>query len=201
MNPLSRRKPLSLKSLSDGDLIQNLHSLHPDYRHTAFAELCERGEKWGWRAFALLTMDPTLSSLFLSLKDPFDAIGVGVRPDTYEKIKTQWPQALEKISDMGHHQLTIDFRHERLDVMVLPSLGGEIRGTEGLCEIEFEVKDVSAFTRRLEELPSTEGKSRLRLLPGGLRQVGAESRFLLAHVPSPRGARTILVQLVERKAD
>ena len=47
-----------------------------DFRWAAFRELGSRGEKRGWEAYGLLTQDPELAGLFLSPKDPFDAVGV-----------------------------------------------------------------------------------------------------------------------------
>ena len=78
-----------------------------------------------------------------------------------------------------------------------PVQGETPEGQEGLGEVEFRVTDVSAFAARVGQLKGDLG-GRLILLPGGGPEGGTlHTRFLLAHVPGPRGTRTVLVQLIQ----
>lgn len=200
-----RVKPLDLRRLAEKELVLMLAQPESDLRSAAFQELGARGEKRGWAAYGLLTRDPELARLFLSPKDPFDAVGVVVGTDTYDRIRAAWPEVTEQVLAKGGKELTIDFRNLRLDVMTLgPSLwsleGDTPDAREGLGEVEFRVSDVAAFAARLELLdPSLRG--RMILLPSSSDEIPPPSsgatRFLVTHVPAVRGVRTVLVQLIQ----
>ncbi|MBL0058637.1 MAG: hypothetical protein IPP35_05930 [Elusimicrobia bacterium] len=190
-------KPLNLKTFTDRELTFSLADPNADLRLAAFRELGARGEKWGWEAYGLLTRDPVLASLFRSPKDPFDAVGVLVGAAAFDRLRAAWPEAAERSLGESRRELTIDFRNVRLDVMTLGPADsgleeGEREGREGLGEVEFHVTDVPAFAAQVDALEG-DLKARVTLLPGDPK---ASSRFLLAHVKGPRGARTVLVQLV-----
>lgn len=204
-----RTKPLDLRRLSERELVLLLTQTDEDLRRAAFQELGARGEKRGWEAYGLLTQDPELARLFLSPKDPFDAVGVVVGAETYDRIRSAWPNVTEQILANGGKELTIDFRNLRLDVMTLgpalwPLEGETPEGREGLGEVEFRVSDVEAFASRIENLGAL-FCGRLILLPSSLEEKvqslalpgSAPSRFLIAQVPATRGVRTVLVQLIQ----
>lgn len=186
---------------SEPDVVSGLTHAEEEIRQEAFREICARGEKRGWEAFGLLTRDPFLAGLFRSLKNPFDAVGIAVAPDTFERVRTHWPAAVEQ-EDAGRRELAIHFRNQRLDVMTIdpgawPPGEKYPAGREGVCEVEFRVKDLDAFVHRLGELTG-ELKGRLILLPvdPALPRGPRPCRSLLAHTRGPRGAQTILVQIV-----
>lgn len=195
-----KTKPLDLRRLAERDLVLRLADENIDLRWAAFQEVCARGEKRGWEAFGLMTQDPDLARFFVSPKDPFDAVGALVGPSTYDRIRTAWPGAVEQNIENGGRELTIDFRNRRVDVVCLgetswPVQGETPEGKEGLGEVEFRVTDVAAFAAQVGQLKG-HLRGRLILLPGP----GGNSlptRFLLAHIPGPRGTRTVLVQLVQ----
>lgn len=204
-----RTRPLDLRRLSDRELVLLLTQTDVDLRWAAFQELGARGEKRGWEAYGLLTQDPELARLFLSPKDPFDAVGVVVGAEIYERIRSVWPDVAEQVLANGGKELTIDFRNLRLDVMTLgpalwPLEGETPTAREGLGEVEFRVSDVEAFASRVETLGAPL-RGRLILLPTSLEEKvhslalpgSAPSRFLITHVPAPRGVRTVLVQLIQ----
>jgi hypothetical protein len=195
-----KTKPLDLRRLTERDLVLRLAEDNTDLRWAAFQELCARGEKRGWEAYGLMTQEMELAQLFVSPKDPFDAVGALVGPTTYDRIRAVWPQAVEQNIENGGRELTIDFRNRRLDVVCLgetpwPVQGETPEGQEGLGEVEFRVTDVSAFAARVSQLKG-HLRGRLILLPGPVRP-SVPTRFLLAHVPGPRGTRTVLVQLIQ----
>jgi len=205
-----RTRPLDLRRLTERELVLVLTQTDADLRWAAFQELGARGEKRGWEAYGLLTLDPELTRLFVSPKDPFDAVGVVVGPETYERVRSVWPDSKEQILPNGGKELTIDFRNLRLDVMTLgpalwPLEGETPDAREGLGEVEFRVSDVAAFAARIESL-GRDLRGRLILLSGGdsetpsapsLATDPAQSRFLITHVPASRGVRTVLVQLIQ----
>ena len=198
----SSRKDIDLRKHREPDLVAALFHPTEDLRQAAFREICARGEKRGWEAFSFLTQDPELAGRFASIKDPFDAVGIAVAPETYDRIHAVWPKGVEQLGEGGRRELTIDFRNQRLDVMTIAAGAwppGEKypAGQEGFCEVEFRVRDVAAFARRVEELPP-ELKSRLVLLPADpvTAQSPGAGRWLLVHARAARGARTVLVQLV-----
>ncbi|MBK8870150.1 MAG: hypothetical protein KBG07_05750 [Elusimicrobia bacterium] len=195
-----KTKPLDLRRLTERDLVSRLADDNNDLRWASFQELCSRAEKRGWEAYGLMTQDTELARLFVSPKDPFDAVGALVGLSTYDRIRTAWPDAVERKIENGGRELTIDFRHRRLDVVCLgetpwPVQGETPEGQEGLGEVEFCVTDVSAFSARVGQLKG-DLRGRLILLPGS-EGAALHTRFLLAHVPGPRGTRTVLVQLVQ----
>lgn len=213
-------KPLDLHRLSERDLVWRLADNNNDLKWAAFQELCARGEKRGWEAYGLMTQDVELARLFVSPKDPFDAVGALVGGETYGRVRAAWPEAVEQTIENGGRELTIDFRHRRLDVVCLGVTSWPIQGEtpeaqEGLGEVEFRVTDVGAFSARVARLTG-DMRGRLILLPntvGASSTVRAASsgsdkgpvprggsRFVLAHVRVPGGARTVLVQLVENHA-
>lgn len=204
-----RPKPLDLSRLPERELVLSLSQTDADLRHAAFQELGARGEKRGWEAYSLLTRDPELARLFLSPKDPFDAVGVVVGAETYARVQSAWPDAPEQILEDGAKEITIDFRNLRLDVMTLgpvpwPLEGETPEAREGLGEVEFRISDVAAFAARVENLDG-DLRGRLTLLstadpkpkesPMPLPPI--KSRFLLAQIPASRGVRTVLVQLIQ----
>lgn len=204
-----RPKPLDLRRLSERNLVLLLADANKDLRWSAFQELGARGEKRGWEAYGLLTRDAELARLFLSPKDPFDAVGAVVGPETFDRIRAAWPEVAEQVLANGGKELTIDFRNLRLDVMTLgpalwPLEGETPTAREGLGEVEFRVSDVEAFSARVENLGAPL-RGRLILLPTSLDEKvqslalpgSAPSRFLLTQVPAPRGVRTVLVQLIQ----
>jgi hypothetical protein len=190
-------KPLNLQRFTDRELASSLANPNADLRQAAFRELGARGEKWGWEAYGLLTQVPELARLFLSPKDPFDAVGVLVGAATFDRVRAAWPEATARSLGEGRRELTIDFRNLRLDVMTLGPADsgleeGDPAGQEGLGEVEFHVTDVPTFAAQVEALEG-DLKARVTLLPGDPK---SSSCFLLTHVKGPRGARTVLVQLV-----
>ena len=204
-----RSKPLDLRRLSDRNLVLLLADTNDDLRRSAFQELGARGEKRGWEAYGLLTRDAELARLFLSPKDPFDAVGVVVGDDTYGRIRAAWPDASEQAREDGGKELTIDFRNLRLDVMTLGPAAWPVEGEtpsarEGLGEVEFRVTDVAAFAARVENVGGDLRGRLVLLTPVNLDPNSAppplspaKSCFLLAQAPAPRGVRTILVQLIQ----
>ncbi|MBK8575741.1 MAG: hypothetical protein IPN90_08705 [Elusimicrobia bacterium] len=204
-----RAKPLDLRRLSEQELVLILAHTDEDFRRAAFQELGARGEKRGWEAYGLLTRDPELARLFVSPKDPFDAVGVMVTAETYGRVRAAWPDVPEQNREDGGKELTIDFRNLRLDVMTLgpatwPLEGETPKAREGLGEVEFRVSDVAIFAARVENLED-DLRGRLTLLASTdpepqtppTPSPTAKSRFLLAQVPTPRGVRTVLVQLIQ----
>jgi hypothetical protein len=203
---MKRTRPPDLARYTDARLVDTLAGPDEALRWAALEQLVERGEKQGWEVYALLTQDRGLADLFLSPKDPFEAVGVAVSPDTYERVRAAWPGARELADAEGRRELVIDFRNQRLDVIKLPpfpeAVGAAPPGREGLAEVEIRVKDVGAFVERLAEVPP-DLKGRMHLLPSTgdpaaveSRSAAAEGRFLLVHTRSARGARTVLVQLL-----
>jgi hypothetical protein len=200
-----RAKPLDLRRLAEKELVLMLAQPQSDLRCAAFQELGARGEKRGWAAYGLLTRDPELARLFLSPKDPFDAVGVVVGTETFDRIHAAWPDLSVQVLEKGGKELTIDFRNLRLDVMTLGSSLWSLEGEtpdarEGLGEVEFRVSDAAAFAERVEHVdPALRG--RLILLPSSSEEKTTPSsgatRFLVAHVPATRGVRTVLVQLIQ----
>ncbi|MBL8023443.1 MAG: hypothetical protein JNK54_04070 [Elusimicrobia bacterium] len=200
-----KEKPLDLHRLSERDLVLKLADANNDLRWGAFQELGARGENRGWKAYGLLTQDPELARLFLSPKDPFDAVGVVVGPGTYERIRTAWSGGPEQDLSGGGKEFTLDFRNLRLDVISLgatfgPLEGDTPEGREGLGEVEFRVVDVAAFAARVENLEG-DLRGRIILLPSDPAGVPSGSsppaRFLLAHIRSSRSVQSVLVQLIQ----
>jgi hypothetical protein len=196
-------KPLDLRRLSERDLVSLLSHSEAELRRAAFQELGARGEKRGWEAYGLLTRDPELARLFLSLKDPFDAVGVVVTAESYGRIRSTWPEATEQNREDGGKELTIDFRNLRLDVMTLgpstwPLEGETPEAREGLGEVEFHVSDVALFAARVENVEENlRGRLTLLSCPDPVLSPPVKSRFLLAQVPRSQGVRTVLVQLIQ----
>lgn len=205
-----RTKPLDLRRLPERELVLLLTQTDDDMRWAAFQELGARGEKRGWEAYGLLTQDPELARLFLSPKDPFDAVGVVVGTETYDRIRSVWPNVAEQVFANGGKELTIDFRNLRLDVMTLgpalwPLEGETPTAREGLGEVEFRVSDIALFAARIESLAG-DLRGRVLLLSASDTEAPpspptavspVKSRFLIAQVPAPRGVRTVLVQLIQ----
>jgi len=194
----SDHKEHDLRRVKETDLVAALADPDEGLRHAAFREICARGEKRGWEAFGLLTQDTVLAGQFLSLKTPFNAIGIAVGPDTYARVKERWPFGVEGSGPDGRLDFGIDFRNQRLGVMTIapgswPPGEKYPAGHEGFSEVEFRVKDVSAFARRVESLAG-DLKSRLVLLSGD-PAAPENGMALLAHVRAPRGARTLLVKI------
>lgn len=185
------KKPLSLARYGAADLARALADPSPGLRWAAFEEWVRRGEKRGWDAYGLLTRDPVLAGLFVSPKNPFEAVGVVVGPDLLARTRAAWADVAGE--GAGEPVFQIRFRHRRLDVMSLgPARGvdGELPAREGLGEVSFRVKDADAFVERLEA-PGFEALGRYHVLPQGPRE-----RWLLVHAPGAQGVRTVLVRLI-----
>lgn len=185
------KKPLSLARYGAGELARALADASTGLRWAAFEEWVRRGEKRGWDAYGLLTRDPVLAKLFVSPKNPFEAVGVVVGPDLLARTRVAW--ADDAGGSDGDPVFRIRFRHRRLDVMSLgPARGveGELPSREGLGEVSFRVKDAAAFVERLEA-PGCEAVGRFYLLPQGPGE-----RWLLVHAPGAQGVRTVLVRLI-----
>ncbi len=189
------KKSVSLSRYDESTLVRALGDAEGGLSGAAFFELVRRGEKRGWEAYNFLTLDPALAALFVSPKDPFDGVGVLAGTDPFARVRRAWPDAVETGSSTGRRTLAIDFRHRRLNVIRLMPEGtvdenGPVR--EGLGEVEFRVTNVDAAVQRLSG-PGVDAGRRVVLLP---RDPDESGRFLLVHVPSLRGARTVLVRLV-----
>lgn len=185
------KKPLSLARYGAEELARALADGATALRWAAFEEWVRRGEKRGWDAYGLLTRDPVLAGLFVSPKNPFEAVGVVVGPDLLARTRAAWAEDAGEGDDGPVFK--IRFRHRRLDVMRLgPARGveGELPFREGLGEVSFRVKNADAFVERLEA-PGFESVGRFHVLPRGPGE-----RWLLVHAPGAQSVRTVLVRLI-----